>query len=78
MSMWRKGQKAREPLGQTLGPLSAPIRSEAIIKVFESDFDSETSQTAPDWIGAFKGPTVTRASRDSLTLGFASSPLAHL
>ena len=51
-----------------LGPLNVPIKSEAVIEV--SDFDSETSQTAFDWIGAFKGPNV-RAQR------FSSLPL-HL
>ena len=41
-----------------LGPLNVPIQSQAIIEVFESDFDLETSQTASDWIGMFKGPNM--------------------
>ena len=32
--------------------VDAPIQSEAIIEVSESDFHSETSQTASDWISA--------------------------
>ena len=51
-----------------------PIRSEAVIEVSESDYDSDTSQTASDWIGAFKGPN--SAPRGSLAFGFASSPHA--
>ena len=42
----------------SLGPLNAPIKSEAIIEVSESDFDLETSKTASDGIGAFIGPDV--------------------
>ena len=41
-----------------LGPLKMPIQSEAVIKVFESNFDLKTSQMASDWIGMFKGPNM--------------------
>ena len=34
------------------------IQSEAIYEVAESSSDTETSQTASDWIGALKGPNV--------------------
>ena len=37
-----------------LGPLNVPIQSEAVIEVSVSEFDSETLQTASDWISAFK------------------------
>ena len=36
------------------------VQSEAIIEVSESDFHSETSITASDWLGAFKGPNVCK------------------
>ena len=41
-----------------LGPLNVPIQSEAVIEVSELEFDSETSQTASDWISTSKGPNV--------------------
>ena len=41
-----------------LGSSNAPIQSEAVIGVSESDFDAKTSQTASDSIGMFKGPNV--------------------
>ena len=50
-----------------LGPLNAPIQSEAVIEVSESDFDLETLKLASDWISAFKGPNAD-------TQRFASSP----
>ena len=54
-----KMRSAREPLGtHMLGPLNVPFQSQAVIEVSESDFDSETSETAYDWIGMFKGPNV--------------------
>ena len=50
-----------------LGPLDVLIQSEAICEFFKLKSDSETSQTASDWIGAFKGPNV-RTQRFSLIL----------
>ena len=41
-----------------LGPLNVLIQSEAVIEVSELEFDSETSQTASDWISTSKGPNV--------------------
>ena len=58
-----------------LGPLKMPIQSEAVIKVFESNFDLKTSQMASDWIGMFKGPNMCASG--SLTFGFVSSPYTH-
>ena len=52
----------------TLGPLNVPIQSEAAIEVSESDFDSQTSQTASYWIGAFN-------VRPEVLSRFASSPV---
>ena len=45
-----------------LGPLNVLIQSEAVIEVSELEFDSETSQTASDWISTSKGPNVGRFS----------------
>ena len=58
----------------TLGPLNAPIQSEAIIEFSESDFDSETLKMASHWTGTFKGPNVCaqRFSRILLLSHFAS------
>ena len=41
-----------------LGPLNAQIQFGAIYQVSEPKSDSETSITASDWIGTFKGPNV--------------------
>ena len=62
---------------RTLGPLNAPIQSEAIIEFSESDFDSETLKMASHWTGTFKGPTVMCVPRGSLA--FTVKPLClHL
>ena len=58
-SLTNECEAKRENLwAHTLGPLNAPIQSEAVFNVSESDFDSETSITTSDWIGTFKGPNV--------------------
>ena len=43
---------------RTLGPLEAPIQSEAAIEFSGSGFAPKTSLTASDWIGVFKGPNM--------------------
>ena len=65
--------KRKNLWAHTLGPLNAPIQSEAACEVWESKSDSETSIAASDWIGAFKGPNVCTQS----FLRFASSPHAR-
>ena len=52
-----------------LGPLKVLIQSEAVIEISESDFDSDTSKEASDWIGMLKGPTCV--SRGSLVFYLA-------
>ena len=51
---------AREPLGTqvTVGPLNAPIQSEAVCEVSESKSDSETSKQLLIGSAQFKGPNV--------------------
>ena len=73
MSVTQRGKrrdKTQENLWvHTLGPLNVPIQSEAVIEISESDFDTETSKKASDWIGMLKGPTCV--SRGSLVFCLA-------
>ena len=57
----------------TLGPLNAPIQSEAVIELSESDFDSETSQMAPGWLGF-----TSRSFVSEKTSGFQGMPCLTL
>ena len=61
----KRQSRTRENLwAHTLGPLNAPIQSEAD---FEVSSQNRTFITASDWIGAFKGPN-QRFSRVGLCL----------
>ena len=59
-----------------LGPLDVPIQSQALCELFKLKSDSETSQTASDWIGAFNGPNVR--THPEVLSHFASLPHARL
>ena len=57
-SMRQRGKMRQNLWVRTLGPLNAPIQSEAVCDVSESDFNLKSSQRACDWIGTSKGPNL--------------------
>ena len=57
-SMRQRGKMRQNLWVRTLGPLNAPIQSEAVCDVSESDFNLKSSQRACDWISTSKGPNL--------------------